>query len=238
MILPRALLLDLDDTILDDSGCGEECWAEAAIEVETLVPGLTADVLQLAIQEYASWWWSDPERNRRGRLELRSATAEVVRGSLDRLGFKNQDAAVMIANKYRDLKEERARLHDGALETLEWARSQGILLGLMTNGAGSAQRLKIERFGLEPFFGHMVIEGEYGYGKPDPRVYQGLMDALNVGPSDTWAVGDNLEADVRGAMRAGIHGVWVDRHDRGITDDGPRPDRVIRELRDLLNHLG
>jgi len=238
MILPRALLLDLDDTILDDSGCVDECWAEAATRGSSLVPGLTAIALQEAIRECGSWWWSDAERNRRGRLDLRAATTVVVGESLHRLGFQDTAAAGVIANHYRDLREEKARLHDGALETLEWARSQGIMLGLMTNGAGPAQRIKIERFGLERFFGHIVIEGECGYGKPDLRVYETLLGALGVRPSDAWAVGDNLEADVRGAMRAGIHGVWVDRHERGIADDGPKPDRVIRELRDLQNHLG
>ncbi len=175
MILPRALLLDLDDTILDDSGCVDECWAEAATRGSSLVPGLTAIALQEAIRECGSWWWSDAERNRRGRLDLRAATTVVVGESLHRLGFQDTAAAGVIANHYRDLREEKARLHDGALETLEWARSQGIMLGLMTNGAGPAQRIKIERFGLERFFGHIVIEGECGYGKPDLRVYETLL---------------------------------------------------------------
>jgi putative hydrolase of the HAD superfamily len=231
---PRAIFLDLDDTILDDTGCVDECWSAATARGEQMLPGLGAGTLQETIREYANWWWSDPGRNQSGRLDLRNATTSIVAECLRRLGFEDGGAARSIANHYRDLRDERVRPYDGAIETIEWFRSQGFLLGLMTNGAGPAQYAKIERFGLAAHFGHVVIEGELGVGKPHPRVFETLLRALDVGPDETWAVGDNLEADVRGAMRVGLHGVWVDRQGKGLQGrPGETPDRVIRELRDL-----
>lgn len=237
MTIPRGILLDLDDTILDDSGHAENCWMDATATAENIVPGLQADSLRTAIQEYANWWWADPERNRRGRLDLRRATTGIVEEVLRSLGFDNQAAASLIANRYRNLREERTELLDGALETLDWLRSQGIVLGLMTNGAGIPQRAKIERFGLAGYFQHIVIEGEFGVGKPDPKVFQTLLTALGVGADEAWAIGDNLEVDVRGAMRLGLHGVWVDRRGRGALP-GVQPDRIIGQLRDLMSAWG
>jgi putative hydrolase of the HAD superfamily len=233
MTMPRGILLDLDDTILDDSGCVEACWADATAAAALLVPGLQSGLLYDAIQEYANWWWADAGRNQRGRLDLRSATTSIVEEALRRLGFDASAVASAIANQYRDLREERTRLHDGALETMDWLRTQGIALGLMTNGAGPPQRAKIERFGLTNYFEHIVIEGDFGVGKPHPRVFEALLAALGVAPGEAWAVGDNLEADVRGAMRLGLHGVWVDRQNLGVTD-GTRPDRIISHLKDLM----
>lgn len=233
---PRAIFLDLDDTILDDTGCVDECWSAATARAEQMLSGLRAATLQETIREYAGWWWSDPDHNRSGRLDLRNATTNIVAECLQRLGFENGDAARSIANHYRDLRDENARPYDGAIETIAWFRSQGFLLGLMTNGAGPAQRAKIERFGLAAYFERVVIEGELGVGKPHPRVFETLLSALDVGPDETWAIGDNLEADVRGAMRVGLHGVWVDRQGKGLQDrPGAAPDRVIHELSDLMS---
>jgi putative hydrolase of the HAD superfamily len=234
VILPRAVFLDLDDTILDDSGCVDECWSEAIAAGVVNLPGLTADVFQATLREHANWWWSDPDRNRRGRLDLRTATATVVNESLRKLGIEDPTSAASIANQYRDLRQERERLHEGAIETIEWFREQGVTLGLMTNGAGPPQRTKIDRFNLGQYFGHIVIEGEFGAGKPHPSVYQSLLAALHADPNQAWAVGDNIEADVRGAMKQGIHGIWIDRHNKGHIE-GLAPDRTITALRDLMH---
>ena len=132
-----------------------------------------------------------------------------------------------------------ALLFDGAIETLEWLRSRGVRLGMMTNGAGAAQRVKIEKFGLASYFEHILIEGEFGCGKPDPRVFATLLNALRVEPADTWAVGDNLEFDVFGPMGAGIHGIWIDASGNGLpVGETRRPNRVIASFRELMYENG
>jgi putative hydrolase of the HAD superfamily len=234
MELPDAVFLDLDDTILDDSGCADSCWADACLEAGRWLPSLDAALLLRHIREYAKWWWSDPARHRRGRLDLRAATTEIVDAALKRLGHEHGRLASGLANLYRDLREERIRLHDGAFETIQWLRNRGVRLGLMTNGAGLAQRAKIERFSLAAYFDKVVIEGEFGCGKPDPRVYHSLLASLEVAPEKSWAVGDNLEFDVLAPMELGILGVWVDGAGSGAPE-GKDPDRVIRSLSDLMN---
>lgn len=232
-MLPRAILLDLDDTILDDSGRNDESWADACLFAQESCPDIDPEAVQQAIREHAKWWWADVERNRRGRLDLYPATREIVCGVFEKLGH-DQAVGIALADRYRDLRTERERVHEGAIETLDWLREKGVLLGLMTNGGAQPQRAKVERFGLAPYFHHIVIEGEFGCGKPDPRVFRSLLDALAVAPNQTWAVGDNLHADVFGAMEHGITGIWLDRHGSGVPEDAARqPDRILRALSDL-----
>ncbi len=66
------------------------------------------------------------------------------------------------------------------------------------------QRSKINRFGLADLFDLILIEGEVGFGKPDPRVYERALESLGVAAGDTWMVGDNLEWDVAEPQRQGI----------------------------------
>lgn len=230
--LPRAILIDLDDTILDDSGCVEQCWIDACTEAARLVPELDVGSIRHAVRERADAWWSDADRHQRGRLDLRAATTEIVTEVLGTLGH-DLGLGPGIANRYRDLREERVAVFAGAIETLEWLRESGVRLGMMTNGAGAAQRAKIERFALAGHFEHIIIEGEFGVGKPDPRVYHTLLRKLDATAINTWAIGDNLKMDVYGAMDIGIHGIWIDPTDRGVPVDWREPDRIVRSLSEL-----
>lgn len=232
MKLPQAILIDLDDTILDDSGCVEACWIDALSTTEGVVPNLDADAIRRSVRERADVWWSNADRHQRGRLDLRAATTEIVTEVLNTLGY-DPSFGPDIANRYRDLREERVSLFAGALETLEWLGAQDVRLGMMTNGAGPAQRAKIERFALAPLFEHIIIEGEFGVGKPDPSVYNTLLRELDATAANTWAIGDNLKMDVYGAMDIGIHGIWIDPTDRGVPADWPEPDRMVRGLWEL-----
>ncbi len=122
----------------------------------------------------------------------------------------------------------------GALDAVRGFIGAGIKLALITNGAAQTQRAKVERFDLEPLFDCIVIEGEFGVGKPDERVFKHALDSLDASPSDAWMVGDNIEHDVGGAQAVGIHGVWVDAQGAGLPETtSVRPDRTIRRLTEL-----
>lgn len=237
--LPRAILIDLDDTIIDDSGCVESCWQDACAEDGLRIEGLDVDLLRREVRAHADAWWSNATRHQIGRLDLRAATREIVTETMRKHGWGNDAIAAEVAGHYRDLREERTALFPGSIETLEWLRSQGVRLGMMTNGGAQGQRKKIEQFALEPYFDHILIEGEFGCGKPDPRVFATLLDALQVESHETWAVGDNIEADVFGAMDAGIHGIWINAGDEGLPNGTARsPDRVVTSLRELMSETG
>jgi putative hydrolase of the HAD superfamily len=232
--LPRALLLDLDDTILDDSSGIAACWREACACHCSAMNGLDAEVLYDAIDRTREWYWSDPERHRVGRLALAWARGEVVRLALADLGVDDADLARRIGDSYHALRDQAITLFDEAVPTVEWLRSQGCRLALLTNGGSQGQRQKIDRFQLAPLFDAILIEGEVGVGKPDPRIYTQALAALGVLAAETWMVGDNLEWDVAGPQRHGIAGIWIDARDAGVPVGHPvRPDRIITRLADL-----
>lgn len=230
------MLLDLDDTILDDSGDSERCWSEAcaAHRHGMLEPSHVHD----AIQRVRAWYWNDPHRHREGRLRLKDARLEVVAQALADLGASDPALAADIASTYGELRRRAVRPFDGAIETVRWLRGLNLKLALITNGSALDQREKIERFGLAELFDLVMIEGEFGFGKPDPRVYRHALSNLGFAPADTWMVGDNLEWEVAVPKRLGLTCVWVDRHGRGLPPDfDPAPDRVIRRLPELRECL-
>ncbi|MEQ1856560.1 MAG: HAD family hydrolase [Longimicrobiales bacterium] len=232
--LPRALLLDLDDTILDDSGGAPRSWREACLAHADELGTVDAVTLHAQIDEVRRWYWSDPERHRVGRLDLEVATRRVVEMAMARLGIDLPEVAARIARDHRARRDAALEPFERAVETVEWLRASGCRLALLTNGAAVPQRNKVERFGLARLFDLVLIEGEVGYGKPDPRIYEHALEGLSVEPADTWMVGDNLEWDVAQPQRMGVRGIWVDRAGHGVPEGrGVRPDRILRRLADL-----
>ncbi len=231
---PRAILIDLDDTLLDDTRYADGCWTDACAVAEARLPGVDIRRLRAAIDKLSSWFWSDPKRHRTGRLDLRRITRTIIEQVFAKLGINDTDLAHEVAETYRDLRQQRSTLFPGATDALDRLRAEGVRLGMMTNGAAGAQRAKIERFDLGRYFDHIVIEGEFGAGKPDRRVFETLLSALDAAPEDTWAVGDNLEFDVLAPMQHGLHGIWVDLWGAGVDGRPDRPHRIVSAFTEIV----
>ena len=82
MDLPRALLVDLDDTILDSAGNADEVWLEVSREFAGCLHRVTAKELHAALMDSRDWLWGDLERARRGRLNLPQAQTGHFASSL------------------------------------------------------------------------------------------------------------------------------------------------------------
>ena len=231
---PRALLLDLDDTILDDSSLVHECWRDACASVADRLAPLDAAAVVDAIRHTSKWYWDDPDRHREGRLQLDAARREVVKFALTDLGIEDANLADCIGDAYSRLRDAGMAPLPEAIDTVRWLRESGRRLALLTNGAGVAQRKKLARFKIEDLFDAIFVEGEVGFGKPDERVYRRALDALGVEPRDAWMVGDNLEWDVAAPQKLGMSGVWIDVRGRGLpADSAVTPDYTILSLAEL-----
>jgi putative hydrolase of the HAD superfamily len=234
----RSLLLDLDDTLLDYSGGVDECWA-AACDVGCAAGSADAAALVPAVAASRRWFWDDLTRHRRERVNMLGAWTKIVAHALETLGRPDAALAAAIATEFARRRRERMQLFPDALACLTAWRARGVGLGLVTNGDASQQRDKIARHALAGYFDVIVIEGEFGAGKPDEAVYRHALDTLGVRAVDACMVGDHLDFDVAGAQRLGIQGIWIDRPGAGLPDGCPvRPDRIIRTLAELDAALG
>ena len=231
---PRAMLVDLDDTLIGSERSTETCWRLACEESVDRISSISADRLLREIRRTYAWYWSDQDRHRMGRANLTRTTISVVDQSLHRLGFDLPELAIEIGRSYRSLRDEKIELLPGAIDALQRFRKQGVRLALITNGTGAGQRAKIERFNLERRFDHILIEGELGVGKPEREFYIAAMDALECCPSETWCVGDNLLWEVEAPQAMGIYSVWVDRFGVGLpAGSHVKPNRIVTSIAEL-----
>lgn len=232
--LPQAILVDLDDTIIALTDSIGPCWEGLCARFAPRCGGVAAEELLAAIEASNAWFWSDPERHRLGRLYLDEALTEIVARALARLDIDDPALAREMAEAFTPELRSRVCPFPGAIETLQHLRAQGVRLALISNGSAAGQRAKVDRFGLEPLFDCIVIEGEFGLGKPDARVFRHALECLGVPSEQVWMVGDDLEADIAAAQRLGIYAIWHDYAGRGLPASSPIcPDRIIRSLDEL-----
>jgi putative hydrolase of the HAD superfamily len=236
--LPRAMLIDMDDTILSAYGRPEIAWNNVAAEFAGEFAPLSSQQVAAAIVESGRTFWATAEAA--WRLKLEEARHVVVQGGFGALAAQGHaplslDLATRLANRFHAYREEEMFVFPGAHDAIDALKDLGVKLALVTNGAAGPQRAKVERFALTHRFDHIQIEGEHGFGKPEERAYLHAMEALGVTAAETWMIGDNLEWEIEAPQRLGIYAIWMDAHGQGLPADSTvQPDRIIRSLTELL----
>ncbi len=137
--------------------------------------------------------------------------ALVLRETLAVLGLPPlpDDLAQAALKAYFAYSEARWEVMPGALPLLEALQAQGYRLGLISNANDDAnvQRL-IDNAGLRRWFDPILVSAAVGLRKPNPRIFEMVLEAWGLEPSEVAAVGDTLGADVLGAQLTGLHSVW------------------------------
>ena len=234
---PRAVLLDADDTLLDNSGVAESV-ARAAQDIASAVDGLDAVKLLAANNEAWARYWPEVERSCwLGETEVSDVSREVWRRALAANGRTAEtivDLAVAVQQR-RD--REATRLFDDVPEFLAGLTNAGVLTAVVTNNSSQSQRKRLSTAGLDGLVDAVIISGELGVAKPAPEPFEEALNRLGVSAGQAWHVGDSLNTDVAGARGAGIFAVWLNRGGAVRPDDAPAADWEIRTLTEILHWI-
>ena len=222
------VFFDLDDTLVAFDAVTDSSWIQVCSDAcpgEFPIPSM---VMYRAIKEQSDWYWSDENRHKIGRQDIRAARRKIVSQAFAILGLLRKDAE-LLADRYSEVRIENMYLIPGAEETLLKLVNAGVPMGLITNGDSAGQRSKIERFGLDRFFKHILIEGEVGIGKPYVGIYRRALSLMDTDAANSWMVGDNLIWDIEAPQSIGMHGVWYDWRGKGLPPKPAAiPEAVIR----------
>ena len=237
MSVPRALFVDMDDTLIVAHRDAATAWRTVLAEdFADHFDATAAETLLEAVTAASDSMWGNPQSHRMWRYRMPDARREVARRACLATGLGDAAVAAALGDAFSAHRDRNMRLFEGTVEALEALRATGLRMALVTNGASDFQRAKIDRFGLERHFDYVLVEEEFGVGKPEDLVYSHLLERFEVAPKDAWMVGDNLEWEVTAPQRHGIRGIWFDGERRGLPAGSEyRPDAVITALAELLD---
>jgi putative hydrolase of the HAD superfamily len=111
----------------------------------------------------------------------------------------------------------------------------------LISNAGDDQDVQqlIRRFEIARYFDFILTSAQCSYRKPHPRIFELAIANWYFLPSETVMVGDNMDADIRGAKSAGLYAVWISRRAGAPEENQPRvrPDASISALTELPSLL-
>ena len=161
---------------------------------------------------------------------LEEIRLKAFRQTLKDIGRPNDALASHLNTVYLKHRFEDIELFKDVLPTLETLREK-YNLGLLSNGNSYP-----ERCGLEGIFQFIIFSQEYGVEKPDPKIFQITLEKAGCSKQELLHVGDSLETDITGAIKAGINCVWLNR--RSLKNNlGVKIDYEISSLLELLEIL-
>jgi len=207
------VLFDLDDTLLDH---GSAARAGLLRHPDVLAHEPDPDAA------FGRWRALEEEhyaRYLRGELGHQEQRRARVRAYLAPLGIvhdSDADADAWFAD-YQRAAHAAWSLFDDVLPCLAALGDRRI--GVITNGEAEPQRAKLAALGLDRRVDPIVCSGAVGVAKPDARIFAIACDDARIPASRSVYVGDRLRTDAIGAVRAGLRGVWLDRHGLATRDE-------------------
>jgi HAD superfamily hydrolase (TIGR01549 family) len=112
-------------------------------------------------------------------------------------------------------------------------------LGIISNASDDADvQVLVDNAGIRDYFDFVLTSAAIGVRKPDPIVFQKVLNQWNLSGKQVAMVGDTITADIVGANRLGMQSIWVTEHADttfgSINDQSLKPDFIISELVELL----
>ncbi|MBA3468253.1 MAG: HAD family hydrolase [Herpetosiphonaceae bacterium] len=158
----------------------------------------------------------------------------VVFGTLLRaLGYAGEAGFITeVAQLFRVLSMRRLGLFSDTLPLLQHLHGR-YRMGLISDAQRCFLEPELAEVGLSQFFDHIVVSSDYGYRKPDPRLFAQALAAFEVPPDQAVFIGDNLLRDVSGAVAARIPAIWLARPGARTEQSSARPDLTISGLAEL-----
>jgi len=170
----------------------------------------------------------------------RTLLQEAATDYLERLpAEKLRQLPLFLAELHRALSRRRLELFPNVRAVLDELRLT-YALGVVTDAQSAYAAPELRIVGLEGVFATVIVSGDHGYRKPDPRLFAAALAALNVRPEEAIYVGNDMYCDVFGAREAGMRTVfWPTQYGRKEHAD-VAPDYVIHDfahLRDAVQFL-
>jgi putative hydrolase of the HAD superfamily len=129
----------------------------------------------------------------------------------------------------------RFHAYPDALPALEELRARGLRTVVVSNWDASLHE-RLAETGLAPLVDGAVASAELGHAKPDPRIFAHALELAGVPPEAALHAGDTLEADVEGALAAGLHAVLVARDGPATAPPGVPVVTALTELPALCQY--
>lgn len=224
----KHLFFDLDHTLWDFDTNAKSSLAEIFTEFslhETVTPNFE-DFYQKYIYHNEILW----DRYQKGFISADELKWKRMWRTL--LDFKIGDEVLAknLSIKFLEILPTKKEVFPYTMEILEYLTQKKYVIHLITNGFEKTQWSKIRNSGLDKFITHVITSEGSNSLKPKKEIFDYAMNLAGAQLRESIMIGDNLDADIQGAMNAGMDTVFVN-HINAVT--ALKPTHTITHLQQL-----
>jgi putative hydrolase of the HAD superfamily len=153
----------------------------------------------------------------------------IFREILKEKGLNSPFLAESCCKLLRLLSRERFQLFPDSLPVLEDMRKSKYPLAVVSDAQKVFCPEEGEILGIRQFFRVFILSTDFGFRKPDSRLFTIACTLLGMPPADVVYIGNDPEADVKGAQGIGMKAILLDRQ-KGFRNPEPKPDFYATDL--------
>ncbi|MEP6677301.1 MAG: YjjG family noncanonical pyrimidine nucleotidase [Ferruginibacter sp.] len=152
------------------------------------------------------------------------------------LDFKIGDEifAKELSSRYLTILPDQKTLFPYTIEILNYLREKKYRMHIISNGFEQVQHNKLQKAGLNNYFTEIITSEGSNHTKPQKEIFEFALQKTGALLNESLMLGDNEEADIQGAINAGMDSVFVNHIEAaGLL----KPTYMIRHLKELENIL-
>ena len=140
--------------------------------------------------------------------------------------------AAQAAVVFRAASCYRLEPYTGVTEVLTMMKKR-YHLAAVSDGQSLWAQNELRMANLERFFEFVIVSGDYGFRKPDSRMFELALEQLQIAPSEAVYVGNDMYRDVYGAKNAGMKSIFFRSNQGEQNYSGAEPDYIIYNFNEL-----
>jgi putative hydrolase of the HAD superfamily len=233
----RGILFDLYGTLIDIHTDEDSDQIYRAISHFLTYQGISVDRQEIRDQYYRIM---EEQRLARGEEYPEFDAVKVWREIINR----NPGASAVIpaaklsqlpgflTEMYRGISRQRLKLYPEVKAVLDALHSR-FRLAVVSDGQSGWALPEMHALGIQSYFNPIIISSDYGFRKPDRRLFETALSSLRLSPKEVVFVGNDMYRDIFGAVRLGIKTVFFSSNQGKKEMEGVEPDCIIHQFAEL-----
>lgn len=223
----KAVLIDIDNTLLDFHKCSKESMCLAAEDFGIDFPENYFEIFT----EINNGLWEKIEKGELTRQGLFKVRWNLI---FEAMGIKADGPA--FDELFREYIKKSAIPVEGAKEILEYL-SEKYYVCVASNSAFEQQKARLSKAGMLPYIKEIFTSEEIGFAKPSTEFFEACEKELSSFEKDEiLLIGDSVTADIEGGKNFGLKTCWFnfDKKPDAVCDSA---DFIVDDLLQIKNIL-
>jgi len=225
----RHLFFDLDHTLWDFEANALEALKDVYHRMDLKQEGVDdfGQFYSRYLEHNAVLW----DRYHKGFISAEELKWKRMWRTLLEFKIGSESLAKSMSNEFLTVLPTKQNLFPHTHEILTYLKDKQYRLHLITNGFEKTQHQKLQHSGLHTYFEEVITSEGCNFVKPQKEIFDHAMNLTGASVGESIMIGDNVDADIQGAVNAGMDSVFVNHTEKDLRAEGAT--HTIKHLKEL-----